>query len=214
MSVDLINNGQIYTESIAIKNIWEKNGSLFLDIYFHRLKKSFVFDSAFISNLYDVSQDKGYDDLKKFADEFKKAAQEPANPPLKKSSVKEEGGVLESLRTDIAMMMFVARCSHKQTMLKEKIILDYIRTKVKAAQKFSESYLRHFIYDISCTEDDFYNGLKQLKSKKPQEAEYLLREMIKICLSDGNFHYTERTYIADVFQALRQEGLRLPADMI
>ena len=214
MRADLVNNGQIRTESIAIKNIWEKNGSIFLDIYFHRLKKSFVFDSAFVSNLYDVSQDKGYNDIKKFAADFKKPPQKATIEKEQPHLQKEEGGLLAPLRQDIAMMMFVARCSHKPTLLKEKIIIDYIRSQIKASQKISETYLKHFIYSVSCNEDDFYRGLSTLKRKKPHDAEHFLREIIKICISDGNLHYTERTYIADIFQALRQEGLHLPADII
>ena len=211
---NLINNGRIYTETVAIKNIWEKNGSLFLDIYFHRLKKSFVFDSAFISYLYDINQDKGYDDIKKFAADFKSKPPTTSAKNDKLQLPKEEGGLLAPLKTDISMMMFVARCSHTPTVLKEKIIIDYICSQIKEAQSLSETYIKHFIHTLNCSEEAFYCGLTKLKSKKPQEAEHFLREVIKICLSDGNLHYTERTYIADIFQALRQEGLQFPADII
>ena len=78
----------------------------------------------------------------------------------------------------------------------------------------SESYLRHFIADLSCTEDDFYNGLENIKSKTPKEAVAFLREMIKICLSDGRLHYIERTYLSDIFQLLRNEGVSVPTDLI
>ena len=51
IKINLIKNGHIYAENVAIRNVWEKESNIFFDIYFHRLNKSFVFDSVFIHDI-------------------------------------------------------------------------------------------------------------------------------------------------------------------
>ena len=51
------------------------------------------------------------------------------------------------------------------------------------------------------------------KRIQPKDAEFLLKEIVKLCLSDGQIHYNERMYLADIVQTLRLEGLRIPKNL-
>ena len=53
MMLHLIKNNKIYEENVAVKNVWEKDGNTFLDIYFYRRRKSYIFDSVFVHDIYD-----------------------------------------------------------------------------------------------------------------------------------------------------------------
>ena len=213
MQVNIIQNGRIYAEQVAIQNVWKKEDNVFFDIYFHRLKKSFVFDAVFIHDILDISRDKSYTDINKFVDDFYALANE-LNEKDKCHLPKKEKGILSPLKTDITLLKFMAEISSDKSDIKTKIICDYIEQNLEAGKNMSRSYLLSHISLISCEIEDFYNALKCIKAKTPQQAIRLLKEIIKICLSDGNLHYTERMYLADIIQTLRINGLKLPDNLI
>ena len=210
MQVSLLKNGRIYTEKVAITNVWQKDINTFLDIYFHSIKKSFVFDAAFIHDILDLNQEKFYTNVKEFVDDFYQATDINVE---KEKSLKEEGGVLAPVKSDVIILLFMARSLGHADIIKEKIIYSYIQNRVDAAKNLSEQYLHNFIMALDVSQTDFYNALKQLKSKRPKEAELLLKEIIKLCLSDGQIHYTERMYLADIIQTLRLEGMKIPKNL-
>ena len=131
----------------------------------------------------------------------------------KNKQSKPDDSILSSVKNDIVILLFMARGLEYTNIIKEKIIFSYIQSRVKAASNFSEQYLHNFIKGINASQKDFYIALKQLKSKRPKDAEFLLKEIVKICLSDGQIHYNERMYLADIVQTLRLEGLRIPKNL-
>ncbi len=213
MRVDLVNNGRIYTENVAIRNIWEKDSSIFFDIYCHRLKKSFVFDSLFIHGIYDINRDKAYSDISLFIKDFKAISQDQKElkPIIKKQS---SYGVFETIKEDVIILLFMSRRWHENEQLKNRIIIDYILDNCENAKDFSEQYIRSFISRIQPEIEDFYLALNKLKSKTIEKAEYFLREIVKICISDGHMHYIERMYLADIVYVLRSEGMPIPDDLL
>ena len=98
--------------------------------------------------------------------------------------------------------------------IKDKIIYDYILKEVAAAESFSKQYIVNYVSKIQPEREDFYNSLKNIKSKTPKQAERLLREIVKICRVDGQMHYNERMYLADIIQVLRDNGLKIPDNLI
>ena len=71
MQVYLIKNGKLYAEEVAIRNIWEKDDGTFFDIYVHRLKKSFVFDTVFIKEIIDLNNNVKYPSIEMFINDYK-----------------------------------------------------------------------------------------------------------------------------------------------
>ncbi len=211
MQINLLKNGRTYTEKVAITNVWQKGDNTFLDIYFHSINKSFVFDAAFVHDLWDLNQDKLYTNVNQFLADFNQTNN--LNADKNKTQSKEEKGILAPVKNDIVILLFMARSLGYTDIIKEKIIFSYIQNRVEAAKNLSEQYLHNFIMALDVSQIDFYAALKQLKSKKPKEAEYLLREIIKICLSDGKIHYNERMYLADIIQTLRLEGMKIPKNL-
>ena len=213
MRVDLINNGKIYTENVAIRNVWEKDSGIFFDIYCHRLKKSFVFDALFIHGIYDINRDKVYNDISLFINDYKtlNSDEEEIKPILKKQN---SYGIFETIKDDVIILLFMSRRWHENEHLKNKIIIDYILNHCDKSKDFSEQYIRNFISRLQPEMDDFYQALNTLKSKSIAEAEDFLREIIKICISDGHMHYSERMYLADIIHILRSEGMSVPNDLL
>lgn len=213
MRVNLIKNGRIYAEKVAIQNVWEKDSNIFLDIYFHRLKKSFVFDSVFIHDILDVNREKCYKDIGKFVADFNaESYTEPAAPHVVKPQ--QDNSLLAPVKNDVILLLFMARAWGDKNSIKDKIIFEYIQNTIEAARSLSEQYLRSYIVKLTPDIEDFYAALKNIKAKQPRQAEYLLREIVKICLADGYLHYAERIYLADIIQTLRLEGLKLPQNLI
>ena len=79
---------------------------------------------------------------------------------------------------------------------------------------FSQQFIIAYISKIQPEIDDFYEALKSLKSKTPKQAERLLKEIVKICRADGEMHYNERMYLADIIYILRENGLKIPENLI
>lgn len=53
----------------------------------------------------------------------------------------------------------------------------------------------------------FYKALEAVSAKNPDEAEEMVKEIVKICLADGQLHYNEKLYLAEIFQTLREQGV-------
>ena len=212
MYVNLVKNGKIYGENAAIRNIWEKDKTFFFDVYLYRLKKSFIFESSYIHNLFDVSREKGYNDAASFVKDFFAAVGQgtPKQPPLQTS----KDNLLDALRADLTILQFMSRLDKGSQVLKNKIIFDYIKKSVPEAKSFSDLYLLKILSDIRPEPVDFYRAVTSLKRKTPIEAECFLKEIVKVCQTDGFLNYTERMYLADVAQFLRQEGLKLPEKLL
>lgn len=215
MEVSLIKNGRIYKEHVAIRNVWEKDRNIFLDLYFYRLQKSFIFDAVFVRDISDLNRDVYYNDIGKFTADFQAAAKEGGLPQANiKGKSSNSSGILSAIADDIMLLLFISSVWKDKTEIKQKIIIDYIKENVSAASSLSERYLKEYLLSLKPKVNDFYFLLPKLKSKQPKEAEKLLKEAIKICSSDGYLHYNERMYLADIIQTLREYGLKVPSDLI
>lgn len=213
IKINLIKNGHIYAENVAIRNVWEKESNIFFDIYFHRLNKSFIFDSVFIHDIYDVSRDKFYNDIGKFIKDFYAEITNSKKTPSQKK-VQTENNVFSSIENDIIILLFMAQLRSDSSIIKRKIIYNYICQHIDKAKNLSEQYIYNYIASLNPELDNFYKSLKNLKSKSPQEAQYFLREIVKICMSDGYLHYHERMYLAEIIYILRNYGMNIPANLI
>ena len=213
IQVNLIKNGQIYKEHVAIRNMWSKGRSIFLDIYFYRLQKSFVFDSVFVHDIVDLSRDKVYTDINKFFQDFTHVSASDLPQDTIKPTKPSRKDILSPLKDDVMLLSFMAALWPDKQDIKERIIIDYIKHNLEQASSLSERYLKSYIVDIHSNNNDFYNILPKLKSKQPHQAELLLKEAVKICLSDGYLQYNERMYLADIMQALREYGLKIKIDL-
>lgn len=207
MLIHLVRNNRIYEENVAIRNIWEKDGNIFFDIYFYRRRKSYIFDSVFIHDITDLSNEKYYKDIKSFVKDFKLINQD--NVPLPETKIYAPAiKLFENIAADIEIMLFVSMCEiGKLLPVKEKIIIEYIRNKIPQSANLSHQYISGFLKSLNYNEKIFYNALNQLKRKPPEAAEHLLNEVIKIALSDGKLHYKEKWFLAEIWEQLRQDGL-------
>ena len=213
IKINLIKNGRIYAEDAAIRNVWEKDRSIFFDIYIHRLNKSFIFDSVFIHDIYDVSRDKFYNDIDAFVKDFYTETSTTKEQTMPKKT-QSESNILSPIENDIVILLFMANTWGGCDKIKNKIIYDYIYKNVAKAQNLSQQYIDRYITGLSIELDNFYKSLKGLKAKTPKEAEYLLHEAVKICRADGHLHYAERMYLAEIIQALRNYGMSIPNNLI
>ena len=213
MEVCLIKGGRLYAEDVAIRNIWEKDDDIFFDLYVHRLKKSFVFDAVFIKEITDLNNNVKYPSIESFVDVYKNSLNEPIDEPSKKQS-KTEKNILSNIHDDLILLIFMADAWGWEGIIKDKIIYDYILKEVAAAESFSKQYIVNYVSKIQPEREDFYNSLKNIKSKTPKQAERLLREIVKICRVDGQMHYNERMYLADIIQVLRDNGLKIPDNLV
>ena len=214
MQVYLIKGDKLYAENVAIRNIWEKDDGIFLDLYVHRLKKSFVFDSVFIKEIIDLNNNVKYNSIEHFISDYRFSSDSDDTDYT--PSVKSENSILDRIRNDLIMLIFMADAwgLEGEGRIKDKIIYDYILNEVAAAQNFSKQFLANYVSKIQPESADFYEALKSIKSKSPKQAEKLLKEIIKICRVDGQMHYKERMYLADIIYTLRENGLKIPDNLI
>ena len=107
MRVNLIKNGKTYSEKAAVRNIWQKERSILVDIYIYRLQKAFVFDSVFIHDIWDLSRDICYKDMRKFAADFAAAADIQKIPPAKNQTA--AGDILTPVKDDVILLLFMSK---------------------------------------------------------------------------------------------------------
>ncbi len=205
MIVHLIRNNRLYEENAAIKNVWKKDNNIFFDIYFYRNQKSYVFDSVFIHDLLDLTNEKYYASPADFLADFQGGNSDL--PPPDKNTPLVDKRLFEPIDVDLVIMTFVADCCSNFIPIKEKIIYDYIIEKIPATSSLSHQYVNTYLQGLQPDEARFYQALAAIKSATPDAAEDLLRECVKICLSDGQLHYAEKLYLAEIVQTLRDNGV-------
>ena len=70
MLVHIVFKNRVSEENVAVKNAWEKNGTLFFDLYFYRAKKGKLLDAALVRDLYDLNTEKYYYSAQNFYQDF------------------------------------------------------------------------------------------------------------------------------------------------
>ena len=211
MQVHLIQNNRIYEENAAVKNVWRKDGNIFLDLYFYRMRKSYIFDAVFIHDIIDLSTEKIYRKMDDFLSDFDFVAnlEEKEQTTIKEVKIIPDNKIFEPIYSELIIMSFFANCCEHYSLLKEKIILDYIIRKLPPAQNLSRTYLDGYLNNLKPTHEDFYSAINKLNYQNPQQIEDMCFEVLKICLSDGRLHHNEKRYLADLLQILREVGVRI-----
>ena len=70
MLVHIVFKNRVSEENVAVKNAWEKNGTLFFDLYFYRAKRGKLLDAALVRDLYDLNTEKYYYSAQNFYQDF------------------------------------------------------------------------------------------------------------------------------------------------
>ncbi|MBE6445618.1 MAG: hypothetical protein E7019_06200 [Alphaproteobacteria bacterium] len=207
MQVHLIKNNRIYEENVAVKNIWKKDNNIFLDLYFYRKKKSYIFDAVFVHDIIDLSTEKVYRDMSYFLSDFENTKTDDNKATVSKSIV--DNKIFETIESDLVILTFMASCCGNYTMLKEKIILDYMLSCAPQAQNLSHNYLDTYLSRIVPKSSDFYHALDQLDYSRPHYIENLCREVLKVCLADGRMHHKEKRWLSEMLYILRDAGIKI-----
>lgn len=207
MQVHLIKNNRIYEENIAVKNIWKKDNNIFLDLYFYRKKKSYIFDAVFVHDIIDLSTEQVYRDMSDFLIDFENASSDDSKIVVSKPIV--DNKIFEPIEADLVILIFMASCCGHYTMLKEKIILDYVLSRVPQAQNLSHNYLDTYLSRITPQSSDFYHALDQLDYRRSHYIENLCREVLKVCLADGRMHHKEKRWLSEMLYIIREAGINI-----
>lgn len=210
MLVHIVFKNRVAEENVAVKNAWEKNGTLFFDLYFYRAKKGKLIDAALVRDLYDLNTEKYYYSAQNFYQEFlqsRELAAEQSEKKPKANPIVVDVKQLESIKDDLIILTFMSKCNSSFTEIKIKTIRNYITRLRPETETLSEQYINAYLKDLNPDEDDFYLSLINIKSKTPEAATNLAKEAFKVSASDGAIMYNERIYLAELLQALREYGL-------
>ena len=210
MLVHIVFKNRVSEENVAVKNAWEKNGTLFFDLYFYRAKKGKLIDAALVRDLYDLNTEKYYYSAQNFYQEFlqsRELAAEQSEKKPKANPIVVDVKQLESIKDDLIILTFMAKCNSSFTEIKIKTIRNYITRLRPETETLSEQYINAYLKDLNPDEDDFYLSLINIKSKTPEAATNLAKEAFKVSASDGAIMYNECIYLAELLQALREYGL-------
>ena len=183
---------------------------LFFDLYFYRAKKGKLIDAALVRDLYDLNTEKYYYSAQNFYQEFlqsREIAAAQADKKPKANPIVVDVKQLESIKDDLIILTFMAKCNSSFTEIKIKTIRNYITRLRPETKTLSEQYINAYLKDLNPDEDDFYLSLINIKTKTPEEATALATEAFKVSASDGAVMYNERIYLAELLQALREYGL-------
>ena len=105
MLIHLIKNNKLYEENVAIKNVWKKDNNIFLDIYFYRKQKSYIFDSVFVHDILDLSNEKYYKRIEDFLEDFAKT--EEYIEVEKEAELKVDKKIFEPIGVDLIILSFL-----------------------------------------------------------------------------------------------------------
>lgn len=206
--VHLRSGSKLTEESAALKNIWGQEPNIFLDLYFYRTKQSKVIDSAYVHDILDMTSEKYYSSCEALLADFQKT-EEKKTPEEEDEGIHEKFNFqhLEEYKDDIVILTFMAKCAACWSLVKERTIHGYIKSRKAEYNTLSPQYLNAYLKELNPREKDFYRALENLKAKTPAAACELAREAVKICICDGQLHYKEKLYIAELLQKLRLHGL-------
>ncbi len=209
MLVHLIAGRKIREENVAVKNIWQKDNLVFLDLYFYRTKRSQVIDSVYIKDFLDLSNEKFYASAELFITDYcnylshqgMTANQNKADVPA------FDFKHLLPIKDNLIILTFLAKCTDKFNKIKNHVIRDYILRRLPQTKMLSDQYISSYLKGLSPDEADFLAAVDKLNTQSPEEVEDLIREALKISASDGFISYTERLYLAEIIQTLREYGI-------
>ncbi|MFR8206003.1 MAG: hypothetical protein ACLU99_06460 [Alphaproteobacteria bacterium] len=142
-----------------------KGGNHFFDIYFYRTRKSYVFDSAFIHDLLDLSNERYYKSPAAFVADY--GRKKLLNRRLSRKTDSLLIKTFEPLEADLILMTFMANICDSFSPIKETIIYDYIIEKIPATENLSQQYVNAYLQGIKPAREDFYKALEAVSAKNP-----------------------------------------------
>lgn len=209
MLVHLTSPGhKVIEENVAVKNIWQKNSLVFLDLYFYRTKKSHIVDSVYLRDIADLTNEKVYSSAEDFIKDYC-AYTAMVEEEEKKEDITQSFDFrhLEKIKDNLIILTFIAKCTADFNQVKLASIRKYINKKLPQTKALSEQYLNNYMEELKPTENNFFKAIESLKAQTPEEIENLITEALKISSADGALSYQERYYIAEIIQALREYGI-------
>lgn len=207
MLIHLVRNDKLYKENVAIKNVWRKEGNTFLDIYFYRKRKSYIFDSVFIHDILDLSNEKYYKNIDDFIADFQD--QNTVDEKNNSTANITDKKIFEKINTELIILSFMAKCCGNYTQIKEKIIFDYILKSIPRAKILSNQYLNAYIATLNPSEKDFYSAIDSMNYQNAKSIKKMCFDVLKVCLADGRMHYSEKKYLAELLQNMREAGIKI-----
>ena len=200
--VSFIDSSGLEAENVALKKIWEQGGNIMVELYFYKNKSSRVVDGAFIKSVIDLSTEAEFFSAKSLLEEYIKIKQ----LHQKKEKYAEQLKIFLDIRDDIIILLYVGKVIDYYSEIKKQTIINYIQKKYEN-QMLTSQFIEGHLQMINPNKEDFYNAVKNLSKKTPEEAEDLVKEVVKICLSDGFLRYKEKICIAEILQNLREQGV-------
>lgn len=209
MLVHLIANGKTREENVAVKNIWQKDNLVFLDLYFYRTKRSQVIDSVYIKDFLDMSNEKFYASAELFIADYCDYLSRQGMEACSGDAGKQDSDfkLLAPIKDNLIILTFMAKCTDKFNQIKNQALRDYIMHRLPQTQILSDQYISSYLKALTPNEQDFLAAVKKLNTQTPEDVEDLIREALKISASDGIISYTERLYLAEIIQTLREYGI-------
>lgn len=204
--VHLSYQNKIIEENLAVKNVWKRGDNIIFNLYFYRTKKSVVVDSALIRDIFDLNTEKYYKNAKEFLKDYFYIDKESINND-KYNQPLQDNRLLKKIGIDITILVFFAKRYADFGAIKLQSIRNYINLCEPRTTSLSVQYMDSYLKGLNPSVEDFYHALNLLETKTPEEATRLANESIKVCLADGQIHYNEKVYLADMMQILREKGL-------
>ena len=220
LRANILFQGAVVVEDIAVRNIWKKHGASFFDIYIHRTNQYRMIDSVYVKNILNLNTGEPYGDTDKFIDFFLEKQKE-LTPAQKSNQEKlaifrsEEHleKILEPIKDDITILVFIAQHDSILNKVKLRIMTDYIKSRTPEARAFTQDLINDYLRYLLPTEDEYYDAVNNLNKKDVADAQELLEEALKVSVSDGTLSYLERYYIAELIQYLRDHDVKLNIDL-
>ncbi len=213
---NILFNNSLHEENIAVKNIWKKGINRYMNVYFYNTGQTRILDASYFHDIYDMDTGRFYKDMEVFSLDFlaeeQKLREQKNHRKTKIEKAENCFRFLERLRSEVEILSFFARLSPALQSVKNNVIADYIRRRQPKSVVISEQYIDAYVKSVSPSTDSFYEALHNLKYKNAEDVEELAEDAVKISISDGTVHYDEKIYLAELFQTLRDYGIKPDVD--
>lgn len=203
MKAQILFQGSILEEVIAIKNLWEKNNETILDVYFHSSKQNRIIDAAYIKSLEDLNTGTVYENISDFINEFNPTSETVIASDNEATSAESDLNPLKDIKNDLIILSFLSRLSPDSSDVKIREIINFIETQKPETKPLDEQYIKIFLNNLNADEKSFFESLENLDNKNVEEATEFLKECIKVTAIDGMISYIEKKYLAEIFQTFR-----------
>lgn len=221
LKANILFNNTLREEPISIRNVWKKGANYYFDVLFYASKQTRVLDISYFHDIYDTKTRRYYKDMQLFIKDFEAAKAEQdtrqalstpdeplqQNRPWNEDKAASHYQYLNEIRNEAIILKFFAKLNPNLADVKQRVIIDYIKSAKPNTANFSRQYIEAFVATLPYDKDDFYDSLDKLEHTNEEHIEYLVHEAAKISAADGAIHYEEKRFLAELLQSLREHGL-------